>query len=279
MSCLGKKYNPVPTRQWSRVQNRCPTDLTSTYLYVPQLGKNILASEVPYELQMLAKGNVLQYKSNSSNLTKLERYSKIAKGTWVNRTTTWASQSDKVTNPNTTLLKRVNVKRNITLDGNSSTLPASPTYCKVNPIIPVKPPYNPPNPQPNPGPHVKPPPTPTPTPTPGPHIRPFPPYVPPIPPPIVINDGGSLVCTTSVNPCTGEIITKTRISNCNLSTASDVPGKIITLCYNAGLPTYYPKQRYVMNNSWNKWPEGAKYLASANSISNSNVNDIIPYGI
>lgn len=275
MSCLGKKYNPVPTRQWSRVENRCPTDPSSNYLYIPQLGKNVLANEVSYELQMLAKGNVLQYKKNSSSLTKQERYSLIAKGQWVNRTTTFATQSEQYTNPNTTLLKRINIRRNFTLDGSTTTLPASPELnCKVNPIIPVNPPYNPPTPPPNPGPHVKPPPPPPPPPptppTPGPHVRPFYPPTPPPPPnPIVISDGGSLLCNTSENPCTGEII-KTITNNCNPSSASDVPGKIIPLCYNSKIPTYYPRQRYVMNNSWNKWPVGAKFLLSANEFSSSN---------
>jgi hypothetical protein len=57
---------------------------------------------------MISKGNVLQYKKNSSSLTKNQRYSQIAKGMWTNRTKTWATQSDKYTNPNMTSLRRVN---------------------------------------------------------------------------------------------------------------------------------------------------------------------------
>jgi hypothetical protein len=79
----------------------------------------------------------------------------------------------------------------------------------------------------------------------------------------------SLVCTQTVNPCTGEVIYQGNVSSCNLTTASNVPGRIQLLCYNGGLPTYYPRQRYTMSNSGNKWPQGVKYLRSANAIESS----------
>ena len=113
------------------------------------------------------------------------------------------------------------------------------------------------------------PPIPLPKPNTGPVVRPFPPYVPPVVNPVVINDGGTLVCTQSVNPCTGEVIYQGKVSSCNLTTASNVPGRIQLLCYNGGLPTYYPRQRYTMSNSGNKWPQGVKYLRSANAIESS----------
>lgn len=273
MSCLGPGYNPIPTRQWSRVENRCPTNTSiNGFVFIPLLNKNVLAIEVPSELQMLEKGNILQYKGNSSNLTKNERYSKIAQGKWVNRTTTWASQSEQVTNPNTTLLKRINVKGNILSDGTPTTLPVNQPACQPKPTIPVKNPSSNGNNN-NRGPVKPPKPLPIPKPSP-PYVNPFPPFIPPVVNPIVINNGGSLVCTTSVNPCTGEIINKTFVSSCNLTTASDVPGPIQELCYNGGLPTNYPRKRYTMNNSGNKWPQGVKYLRSANSIRNANVNNI-----
>ena len=91
------KYNPNPTRVWSRVQNRCYTaDSTVNY------------AKIDYDRQMLLKGNILQYKKNSSNLTKNQRYTQIAKGMWTNRTKTWATQSDTYTNPNNSSLLRVN---------------------------------------------------------------------------------------------------------------------------------------------------------------------------
>lgn len=93
MSCLGPNYNPVPPRAWSRVENRCAFD-----------------ENVPLFLnlnQIMKKGNILQYKKNSSNLTQKQRYSQIAKGKWTNRTTTWASQTQTTTNPNTQNLKQI----------------------------------------------------------------------------------------------------------------------------------------------------------------------------
>jgi flagellin-specific chaperone FliS len=273
MSCLGTSYNPIPPRVWSRVQNRCPTinSTTTEYVFIPQLNRNVLFTNVENELQMLRKGNILQYKGNSSRLTKNERYSKIAQGKWVNRTTTWASQSEQVTNPNTTLLKRINVKGTITLDGLPTTLPLSTSFCQVNPIVPIKIPTsnnnnnnNIINPIKLPKTSYKPNSTAPIT------IKTFPSYTPPIINPTVINDGGTLVCTTQVNPCNGEIINKTYVSNCNFTSASDVPGPIQLLCYNDGLPTYFPRQRYIMTNSTSKWPEGAKFIRSANSTESSN---------
>lgn len=97
MSCLGPLYIPVPPREWSRVQNQCSTSVAAA----------TSASASASAAAMLAKGNVLQYKKNSANLTKHQRYSKIATGSWTNRNTTWATQSYIYTNPNTTSLKRV----------------------------------------------------------------------------------------------------------------------------------------------------------------------------
>jgi len=98
MSCLGPCYNPVPTREWSRFQNTCSSNNSATIspiITALQLANNY-------------KGNILQYKKNSSNLTKRQIYTQIAKGNWTNRTTTWATQSDTYTNPNTNDLPQVN---------------------------------------------------------------------------------------------------------------------------------------------------------------------------
>lgn len=94
------KYLPQPPRAWSRVDNRCTYDNSNTIIdgYDPIIFKR---------LAQIQKGNVLQYKKNSSQLTKKQKYSQIAKGLWANRTKTWATQSDIYTNPNTTGLKRV----------------------------------------------------------------------------------------------------------------------------------------------------------------------------
>jgi hypothetical protein len=79
-----------------------------------------------------------------------------------------------------------------------------------------------------------------------------------------VQDGGTLVCGTFANPCTGVIYKtgSTTATICNSSSASDVPGSS-TLCWNTNIQTFFPRQRYFMNNSTNKWPEGYKGFKSA----------------
>jgi len=111
------KILPSPTRTWNRVQGECSlfTDPNSTFnqnpnqtVTIPLTGKVVPAGNLANEIAMLNKGNVLQYKKNSSNLTKKQQYALIAQGKWVNRKT-WATQSAKgYTNPNTMNLQRVN---------------------------------------------------------------------------------------------------------------------------------------------------------------------------
>jgi hypothetical protein len=64
-------------------------------------------ADANYKTQMYVKGNVLQYKKNSSSLTKQQKYSLISKGMWVGKKS-YATQSETYTNPNTTSLLRVN---------------------------------------------------------------------------------------------------------------------------------------------------------------------------
>ena len=111
MSCYNNCYLPQPPRAWSRVQNSCSlitnTDNNDSLVKDPYTGELVQPLVLGARIAMLNKGNVLQYKANSSNLTKAQRYSKIAQGQWVNRNTTWATQSTRgYTNPNTTSLKR-----------------------------------------------------------------------------------------------------------------------------------------------------------------------------
>jgi len=79
-----------------------------------------------------------------------------------------------------------------------------------------------------------------------------------------VQDGGNLVCGTYTNQCTGQIIKRgvTPATICNLSSASDVPGTS-TLCWNRKIQTWFPRQRYFMNNSTNKWPVNYKGFVSA----------------
>ena len=265
MSCLGNNYNPVPTREWSRVQNRCifddpNTDNSSGTIYFAPLKKYIPITDLAESLAMIRKGNVLQYKKNSSNLTKSQRYSKIAQGAWTNRNITWATQSQSYTNPNTTHLKRVGqVNINIS-DGTVSLMPITcpkpinpfPSY---PPVLPSNNPYTPVN-----VPVIPPPP-----PSGGGGGDVFPPIIPVAPvEPIVIPDGGNLLCNIVEDPCTGETITQPASQNCHPTTDSDVPGTIQYLCYNDSLPTYYPKTRLTMSNSTDKWPTNAKLIRSLN---------------
>jgi len=84
-------YNPVPTRIWSRFDN----------IIAPQ------TFEEQYNNAMNYKTNVLKHKNNESGITKKQQYSQIAKGYWTNKKS-WATQTDRYTNPNVSSLQRVN---------------------------------------------------------------------------------------------------------------------------------------------------------------------------
>lgn len=214
-------YLPIPPRAWSRVDNKCTYD-NSTNVNIDN-SDTIYDPAIFYRAALINKGNVLQYKKNSTQLTKKQRYAQIAKGLWTNRTKTWATQSATYTNPNTTSLKRVGYieypKDDIT--------PGSPANI-AGPYIPVSflnDPFNCPN--------------------------------------FTFKDGGSLVCGVYQNPCTGAVVDKTYQPKYYPTTDSDVPGPIQELYWDPKLQTWYPKVRRVMNNSTNKWPTNYKLLKSA----------------
>jgi hypothetical protein len=223
------------------------TDEPPSTINVPLIGIT-----VPYQLgfyytAQINKGNILQYKKNSSNLTKQQRYSQIAKGMWTNRNTTWATQSDRYTNPNTQSLKRIGsipptcpTIENI----DYGILPNTPTIpSNLNPAIPPPPPTpgNPTNAIPS---------VPNPTPV----------------PPVIIPDFGNLLCNTMENVCTGETFTQPANMNYHPTTDSDVPGPIEELYWNERIQTWYPRQRYTMNNSTDKWPYNAKFIFPVNGF-------------
>jgi hypothetical protein len=210
MSCNSNCYLPMPPRAWSRVQNSCSL--------ITNFQENA-ASTLYLEYAMLNKGNVLQYKKNSSNLTKQQRYSQIAKGKWTNRNTTWATQSTRgYTNPNNQSLLRVGAV-NVTLAGVPTTKPVT---CPTSEGT--------------------------------------------ITQPVVIQDFGNLVCGTYQNICTGETISQPTDILCHPTSDSDVPGKVMELCWNDGTPTWYPRQRYIMTNSGNKWPTNATLLSAVKPL-------------
>ena len=165
------------------------------------------------------KGNILQYKNNNANLTKKQKYSKIARGQWIGKIS-YATQSETFTNPNTTGLQRVN-------------------YVEIPPNNIVGSPNNPSGP------------------------FQFFQFNPLLCPRANITDGGNLVCNNYVNQCTGEFIKKTQSRECFPTYCSDVPGQPILLCWNNGIQTWYPRKRYTMTNSANKWPINYKGFVSA----------------
>lgn len=245
MSCF-TNYLPQPPRDWSRVQNSC-TFIDNDTSYSAQ---NILLAD------MLNKGNVLQYKKNSSNFTKAQIYSKIARKQWVNRNITWATQSVQYSNPNTTSLKRFGNVRNISIDPITGAIIGETTnnvtcpqpVVTNNESLPsnggggssVSEPSIPPITEPSSGSDV------------------FPPEEDvPEDEYITILDGGSLICSIQENICTGEIIATKSQQLFNPTTDSDVPGPIQELFWNDGIEPWYPRQRYVMTNSANKWPTNA----------------------
>jgi predicted transcriptional regulator with HTH domain len=195
---------------------------------IPFTQQPMTLAEADYQDKLLYKGNILQYKGNSSRLTKKQQYTQLAKGFGPNRTKVFATQTQTYTNPNTTGLQRVNFT----------------TYPFPNDLVG----------KPN-------------------NISgPFQ-YDVPNPngclnldgtPSTAVRDGGSLVCGTLANPCSNELIKANNGSAaiCNPASASDVPGTSF-LCWNKQLQTWFPRQRYVMNNSGTKWPEGYKGFVSA----------------
>ncbi len=223
MYCFKEIFNQENKRTWSRRQNVCSS--------IPQLGKNISLNL----LIDLRKGNILQYYKNSSQLTKQQQYAQICRGLWSNRTKTYATQSDKYTNPNTNSLKRVNTT-NIIISTNYYAKGIEELNCInlypiiVNPDLPNIPSnipiINPPP--------IIPPPPPI---KPGGNSNDIP-VVPIFPrqPTIITKDGGSLICNTITNQCTGELINKTEKTFCYPTTLSDIPSSPnMKLCYKDGL--------------------------------------------
>ena len=78
-----------------------------------------------------------------------------------------------------------------------------------------------------------------------------------------IQDGGQLVCNEVVEPCTGKTIRRTNKELCFPTSASDVPGKQMYLCWSNRIQTWFPRTQTTMNNSGTKWPFNYKGFVSA----------------
>ena len=221
-------YLPIPPRVWSRVQNPCSALLTNDqYIYGTSIfnGKIIPYAQANYELQLYNKGNILQYKANSSQLTKKQKYTQLAKGLGPNRTKVYATQSTTYSNPNTKGLLRV-----------GSTIVPYPNFLVGQPNNPSGP-FQTDVPNPNNCANTN----------------------------GSLEEGGTLVCGSYQNPCTKQILKQGKQSAviCNSSSASDVPGRPVALCWNSSIQTWYPKPRYLDNNSGDKWPTNYKGFVSA----------------
>jgi len=230
---MSYNYLPIPPRAWSRVQTPCTyIDPNSDYTqsYIPLTNQTVSQAEANYQEKLLYKGNILQYKNNSSRLTKKQRYTQLAKGLGPNRTKVFATQSETYTNPNTTGLLRVNSQK--------FPFPNQLVGEPNNISGPFQ--YNVPNPNRCP-----------------PNINDCSGNC--------LEDGGNLVCGTYANQCTGEIIKSgdPQVLQCYPTYCSNVPGKPELLCWSSKLNTWFPRQRLTMNNSGNQFPEGYKGFVSA----------------
>jgi hypothetical protein len=270
MSCLGSTYNPNPTREWYRFtpyQETFVPDIDVLTLLDPFSN---ISNNLKYLLPEYVKGNILQYKENSANLTQNQIYAQIARGLWTNRTKTWASQSESVTDPNSGILQRVNYET-VTLprydtDGTEvfkevaysadsvaycdpikatnqnlsfSSLPMRSTLKRMESVLPLNAGVS--------------------------SSISMPPYVskPKNKTVKVVQNGGRLIGNVVQNPCNGEILARTFTEECSSSSSSDVPGRSTTLCWNSGLQTYYPKTKRTYGTSDNKWPQGEKAIFPA----------------
>lgn len=258
MSCLGPYYNPNPTREWFRYENRCPDKyILSTYQY--------------------KKGNILQYKGNSSNLTKNQRYSQIAKGMWTNRTKSWATQSDKYTNPNTNYLKQT-FKSNVIITNNiiDNNNPVKEVNINCQNFIPppqfiVSLPNQPITGDPGNNPIIPPQPS-----NPSQNDFTLPPSVPlPEETVVYVKDGGNLLCNSvEVFSCNSNVpsISFTRKNPPIQSfpnTFSNVPGFPTLLYWDNNLQTYYPRVKRTYGTSGDKWPQGSKFIFPVYSTPNN----------
>ena len=268
MSCLGPSYLPQPARAWTRFQPRCPDQLDIKAIKLHE--DNILGAtekiplSVKYRMPQYKKGNILQYKANSANFTKKQKYALMARGKWTNRNTTWATQGITYTNPNTKNLLRTNANYTVITSDNNPT-ETDAIYVNINcPPSLVRKVYSElPT---NAGDYLDPsktspvPPEPS---IPGGNNPIMPPLIvqPSDPTDTIVEDGGEMICNTVVNPCTGEIYTAPNKDDCFPTSDSDVPGKIEFLCWNDGLNTWYPKNKTTYATSGNKWPYNYKGFA------------------
>jgi hypothetical protein len=217
-------YYPEPTRVWSRVQNQCTFINDSSYDSVYVPLTNQNISKAQADLQQQ-----MNYKGNilqhKKNSARLTKSQKYAQLAKMN-----GPNRTKVFATQSTTYTNPNTKglfrEGFTTYNFPNEIPGAPNNISGPYAYGTQNPYN----------------------CPGTSIR----------------DGGILVCGTLANPCTNELYKENQSTSiiCNESSSSDVPGRSI-LCWNKKINTLFPRQRYVMTNSGNKWPQGYKNLVSA----------------
>ena len=217
-------YLPNPPRVWSRVQNDCgyanPGNTFSS-IYIPLTNTTTTLQEANFQEKLQYKGNILQYKKNSSSITKNQKYAQMSKGLWCSRTKGYATQTQTYSNPNTFGFTRINynnISFNNQIVGSPNNISGPFQYGIPNPFDCSN---------------------------------------------NEIQYGGSLICSSYSNPCTGQILKNVSSTQCFPTYCSDVPGQIMNLCWNPKLKTFYPKRKLTMNNSANNWPQGYKVFQSA----------------
>ena len=223
-------YLPQPPRVWSRVQTipYCTDPVvpnTTEYdVYIPRINQTVPPSVADFRDKILYKANILQYKNNSSNLTKKQRFTQIAKGSWVGKKT-YATQSQTYSNPNTSSLLRINSVsfpvNNIVGAVNNESGPfqygvPNPFGCSSNNIVEGG---------------------------------------------TLICNTVANPCTNElikrypIRNCF--LITESDVPGFGN------PNVTKYLCWNPRINTYYPRVRRTMNNSGNKWPQNYKGFVSA----------------
>ena len=223
-------YLPQPPRAWSRVQSipYCSDPFVPNTIkydvYVPRTNKTVPPGVADLQDQILYKANILQYKNNSSNLTKKQRYSQIAKGNWVCKKT-YATQSQTYSNPNTSSLLRINSVsipvNNIAGAINNPSGPfqygvPNPFDCSSNDIVDGG---------------------------------------------TLICNTLANPCTNELIK-RFPIQNCFPITASDVPGFSN-PNVIRVLCWDPRINTYYPRARRTMNNSGNKWPQNYKGFVSA----------------
>ena len=208
-------YLPNPTRVWSRVQSECTYQPDTTQIF-----NN-------FDKQMLEKGNILQYKKNSANLTKQQKYAQFARGGGPSRRKSYATQTQTYTNPNTNSFKRVN----------SIEIPFPTTIVGSPNNISGPYQFNVPNPYGCPGNNLE---------SGG----------------TLICDTVVNPCTKQIIQICPDKQTCFPITASDVPGFSN-PTVLKNLCWDSNLQTWYPRQRYTMSNGGNKWPQNYKGLVSA----------------